>query len=174
MCALLHCSLASGQNAPRADEPRAKPTPQAVKLTKVPEFEIGSMKTSSGIATWYQVGPNSLPMRRAPGELIAAHDSLPLGSYVRVTSKKTGLSVIVRITDRGVRKRGVIDLCKEAAEKIGLVGYGIVKVQMDVLKPKTAIAVATPAGSPNPASNATTVAPAVIPKDAILPPVPSP
>jgi len=82
----------------------------------------------------------SLPARRAnPGELTAAHDTLPLGSYVRVTDEKSGLSVIVRITDRGVPNHSAIDLSKEAAEQIKLVGHGRAKVLIELLKPKKSI-----------------------------------
>jgi rare lipoprotein A len=106
-----------------------------------PKFEEQPEKTSEGIATWYDVPEGSLPERRAaPGEMTAAHDTLPIGTYVRVTDQKNGRSVIVQITDRGVHDKGAIDLCKEAAKEIHLVGRGRTHVQLDVLKPKESIA----------------------------------
>ena len=85
---------------------------------------------------WYDVPNGSSPARRAPGELTAAYDRLPLGTYVRVTSKATGSAVVVRITDGGVGKLRGIDLCKEASEQIGLVGKGEAKVLIEELRPR--------------------------------------
>ena len=58
-----------------------------------------------------------------PAALTAAHRSLPFGSHVRVTNRKTGRSVVVRISDRGPFVRGrVIDLSPAAARAIGVAG----------------------------------------------------
>ncbi len=86
-----------------------------------------------GYAVWYVVPVDSLANRRAAkGEFTAAHNHLPLGSMVRVTHLKNGSSVIVRITDRGITKRGVsIDLCKPAAEKLGIISEGMARVRIE-------------------------------------------
>lgn len=97
-------------------------------------FEDKPVSTEKGSATWYDVPQKSLAKRRAPGEFTAAHDRLPIGSYVRVTDEANGRSVVVRITDRGLGKKRGIDLCKEAAEAIGLVSEGVAKVRIDLLK----------------------------------------
>ena len=96
----------------------------AIKPTKI-----------EGIAVWYNVPPKSLAKRRAgKDELTAAHNRLPLGTNVRVTHLGNGKSVVVRITDRGIHKRGVlIDLCKEAAEKLDMVREGSAKVRLEIL-----------------------------------------
>lgn len=88
-----------------------------------------------GYAVWYVVPVDSLANRRAgKGEFSAAHNHLPLGSLVRVTHLGNGKSVIVRITDRGITKRGAsIDLCKEAAEKLEMISEGMVRVRMEEL-----------------------------------------
>jgi rare lipoprotein A len=53
---------------------------------------------------------------------------------VRVTHLANGKSVIVPITDRGITKRGAsIDLCKEAAEKLGMISEGMARVRMEAL-----------------------------------------
>lgn len=58
-----------------------------------------------------------------PAALTAAHRSLPFGTHVRVTNKKNGRSVVVRISDRGPFVRGrVIDLSPAAARAIGFAG----------------------------------------------------
>jgi rare lipoprotein A (peptidoglycan hydrolase) len=86
-------------------------------------------------ATWYAVPPDSLAARRAaPDEYTAAHNRLPIGTQVRVTNPSSGRSVIVRITDRGIpRHASQLDLCKQAAEELGIVRAGLVKVRMEVL-----------------------------------------
>jgi rare lipoprotein A len=100
--------------------------------TKPPE---PSKPKIEGVATWYKVPQKSLAKRRAiKDELTAANDRLPMGTKVRVTHLTNGKNVVVRITDRGVYKRGiVIDLCKEAAEKLDMVREGSARVRLDIL-----------------------------------------
>ena len=99
--------------------------------------EAGPAKTEvrEVLASWYDVPESSLAKRRAHGdELTAANNRLPLGTLVRVTHIGNGKSVVVRITDRGELKKKIkIDLCKEAAEKLDMVGEGIAHVRMQVL-----------------------------------------
>lgn len=58
-----------------------------------------------------------------PSNLTAAHRTLPFGTRVRVTHKKTGKSVIVRINDRGPFIKGrVIDVTPKAAAALGFSG----------------------------------------------------
>lgn len=98
-----------------------------------------------GYAVWYVVPIDSLAHRRAEkDEFTAAHNHLPLGSMVRVTHLENGKSVIVRITDRGITKRGAsIDLCKPAAEKLGMISEGMVRVRIEEL-PDDAATTAAP------------------------------
>jgi rare lipoprotein A len=102
---------------------------------KQPKAETSKTAPSEGYAVWYSVPPKSLAKRRAPtDELTAAHNSLPLGTRVRVTHLKNGKNVIVRITDRGISsRRAVIDLCKEAAAKLDMLHEGSVRVRLEVL-----------------------------------------
>lgn len=93
-----------------------------------------------GVATWYDPSEKSLPARRAPGELTAASDRLLMGSTVRVVNLSNGKSVLVRITDRGVHRPRAIDLCKEAAVEIGLVGKGEAKVRVERFDPDLEVA----------------------------------
>ena len=58
-----------------------------------------------------------------PSAMTAAHKTLPFGSQVRVTNRKTGRSVTVKINDRGPFVRGrVIDLSPAAARALGFAG----------------------------------------------------
>jgi rare lipoprotein A len=113
-----------------------KPKPSTEAQPASPEKK--DRKTSysrEGYAVWYVVPANSLAKRRAgKGELTAAHTHLPLQTMVRVTHLANGKSVIVRITDRCITKTGAsIDLCKEAAEKLGMVSEGMARVRMEEL-----------------------------------------
>ena len=82
-----------------------------------------------GLASWY--GPGFHGRRTASGErfntgaLTAAHRYWPFGTRVRVTNKRNGRSVVVRINDRGPYCGGrVIDLSHASAQAIGLAGVG--------------------------------------------------
>jgi len=67
--------------------------------------------------------------RYSPDKLTAAHDSLPLGTLVRVVNPATSQEVHVTITDRCARKAfNFIDLSRAAAKKIGLWGKGKIRV----------------------------------------------
>lgn len=93
-------------------------------------------------ACWYKVPVHSLAHRRAgPNEFTAAHNHLPLGTLVRLTNTQNNCSVVVRITDRGItNRRAKIDICKEAAEELGIVRKGIVRVRMEILPDPPAMA----------------------------------
>jgi rare lipoprotein A len=99
--------------------------------TKAPEPKKPKIE---GVAVWYKVPPKSLAKRRAKDELTAAHNSLPLGTKVRVTHLGNGKNVVVRITDRGISdRRDMIDLCKEAAEQLDMLREGSARVRLEVL-----------------------------------------
>ena len=83
----------------------------------------------SGIASVYGNGDGHAGGKTASGErmnpsaMIAAHRSLPFGSRVRVTNRKNGKSVVVRIIDRGPFVRGrIIDVSPAAARALGFSG----------------------------------------------------
>lgn len=91
-----------------------------------------------GWASWY--GPGFHGLRSASGEvfnqdaLTAAHRSLPFGTLIRVTNLDNGLSVVVRINDRGPFSGGrILDLSAAAARVVGLIQAGVAPVQVEVL-----------------------------------------
>ncbi len=92
---------------------------------------------AEGVASWY--GPGYEGKRTAsgerfdPGQLTAAHGSWAFGVKLKVTLLSTGKSVEVRINDRLPRLDRVIDLSKEAAKRIGLIGPGIGRVRLEVI-----------------------------------------
>jgi rare lipoprotein A len=71
--------------------------------------------------------------------LTAAHRTIPFGTRVRVTNLETGMSVVVRINDRGPFKDDrVIDLSLEAAKKVGLIPRGTGPVELEIVEPMEA------------------------------------
>ncbi|SEH41207.1 septal ring lytic transglycosylase RlpA family protein [Magnetospirillum fulvum] len=95
----------------------------------------------NGIASWY--GKGHVGRRTANGEIhdsrmaTAAHLRLPFGSRVKVINRKTGVSVVVRINDRGPFVKGrIIDLSERAARDLGLLADGIAPVSISLIKPQ--------------------------------------
>lgn len=95
----------------------------------------GAKAAQSGKASWY--GPGFHGKRTASGEVFntnsmtAAHKTLPFGTRVKVTSRKTGKSVVVRINDRGPFVRGrIIDLSKASAKALGMAGLSDVMLSV--------------------------------------------
>ena len=79
-----------------------------------------------GGASWYALNSKTASGERMnPNAMTAAHRNLRFGTKVRVTNRKNGRSVIVRINDRGPFIKGrVIDLSKAAARKLGYLNRG--------------------------------------------------
>lgn len=95
-----------------------------------------------GLASWY--GRRFHGRRTASGEaydmyqMTAAHPTLPIPSYARVTALDTGRSVIVRINDRGPFHRNrVIDLSYVAAHRLGYIAAGSARVRVEAIDPAT-------------------------------------
>jgi len=87
----------------------------------------------SGVASIYAYsGERTASGERAnPHGLTAAHRSLPFGTMVKVTSNRTGRSVVVRINDRGPFVRGrVIDVTPAAAHQLGFSGLTPVTLEV--------------------------------------------
>ncbi|MDJ0366755.1 septal ring lytic transglycosylase RlpA family protein [Hymenobacter sp. H14-R3] len=69
-----------------------------------------------------------------PGQLTAAHNTLPFGTKVKVTNTRNGHSVNVVVNDRGPHVKGrIVDVSKRAARKLDLLDAGVVPVQLKVL-----------------------------------------
>lgn len=117
--------------APASPPPRpTAPVPQ--------ESKPADAFVQVGLASWY--GSFHAGQRTASGEpfdpdaMTAAHRTLPLGTVVRVTNIANGRVVTVRINDRGPRDRSrIIDLSRSAAQALGFVADGIMKVKIERL-----------------------------------------
>jgi rare lipoprotein A len=88
-----------------------------------------------GHASWYALTSKTASGERMnPAKLTAAHRSLPFGTKVKVTNKRNGKSVIVRINDRGPFIKGrVIDVSKAAAQNIGMVRSGTAQICYQII-----------------------------------------
>lgn len=140
-------------------EPLHKPAtkPYVVLGTQyVPNNAVKPYK-ARGIASWY--GKKFHGQKTSIGEpydmfaMTAAHPTLALPSYVRVTNLQNEKSVVVRVTDRGpFHADRVIDLSYTAAYKLGLINGGSGQVEVEAIIPgepaATAYAQVAPPNSP--------------------------
>ncbi len=105
-----------------------------------PQQSIDEPYDQTGMGSWY--GRKFHGQRTSSGEIYdmfamtAAHPTLPIPSYVRVTHTRNGRSVIVRVNDRGpfLHSR-VIDLSYAAAYRLGYVNDGSAQVRVEKLTP---------------------------------------
>ena len=123
-----------------------------------------------GVASWY--GPGFHKVRTSTGEpydmygMSAAHKTLPIPCYVRVTNLQNGRSVVVRVNDRGpfVGNR-IIDLSYTAAAKLDMLRNGTAMVEVRTVGPSAppgTVPELPPAG-PSRAAGAPAGAPAIAP-----------
>jgi len=198
---LAACAHAPRRAAPEAPAPAAQPPNAAGETELVPRaeprstagnppfYEVGGHRyivlasaagyRERGVASWY--GADFHGLRTATGErydmfaMTAAHKTLPIPCYARVTNLSNGRSIVVRINDRGpfVGNR-IIDLSYTAANRLEMIRNGTAFVEVETLMPAgagstAALPVTTPA-----ASAASAGVSNVPPVTAPLPPAPAP
>ncbi len=124
-----------GNSAPESLQEAAGYTRESMPPITARKFQVGK-------ASWY--GRLFQHKQTASGEpydmyqLTAAHRTLPLGSWVKVTDLKNDRSVIVRINDRGpVPKNRIIDLSYNAAKTLDMTKSGIHPVRLDLIETPT-------------------------------------
>lgn len=134
VCALALLVVACTPKAPpKTTVPSAKP------VKRPPSSSTGVRDgVQEGLASWYggkhHGGPTASGERFDKYAMTAAHRKLPMNTRVRVTSKRNGRSVVVRINDRGPYGRAVIDLSEAAAQKLDMIDAGVVPVRIEVVK----------------------------------------
>ncbi len=142
---LVFSAMALGKNSDKNENETSSPNGAAqiaVISQKVEGLSASSYET--GRAAWYDVVKlynrgklsGSLKDRiKKYGTMVAAHKTLPLGTKVLVKCLDTQKSVLVTIVDRGPFSKGfVIDLSKEAGDKLGLRTKGTTRVRLSILK----------------------------------------
>jgi len=139
-CMVASLGAAQGPNSSEAtpapgksvqDKSRVRP-----RTSKQKPYQVGT-------ASWY--GQNFEGKPTASGEpydmydMTAAHLTLPMGSYVRVTNLRNGKAVVVRVNDRGPIVPGrIIDLSYGAAQALQFRQKGLQRVRLDLVNPPQA------------------------------------
>jgi len=144
----LACMVASLGAAQGPNISEATPAPNSsVQRKSEVRNQVNKLKPYQiGTASWY--GENFQGKGTASGErydmydMTAAHLSLPMGSYVRVTNLHNGRSVVVRINDRGPIVPGrIIDVSYGAAQALRFRAKGLQRVRLDVVsRPQSSVA----------------------------------
>jgi rare lipoprotein A len=148
-CLLLSLVALAGCHSNRPSQPpyasaSAPPPPPTRRPAAIPDEPVGPpVSTEIGIASWY--GPPYHNRQAADGSvfdqnaLTAAHRTLPLGTFVRVTNLASGQQVVVKITDRGPFVAGrSLDLSLGAARAIGIERLGVARVRIEAFANPTA------------------------------------
>src|SRR5436190_3372963 len=118
---------------------KRRPTATAVPRPPRTPVAVQPGQTEEGVASWY--GHPYHGRQAANGEIYdmekmtAAHRTLPFDTWVRVYDLATNRTTEVRITDRGpfVGDR-IIDLSHAAAQELGIIGPGIARVRIEVIR----------------------------------------
>lgn len=129
--------------------PDAVPTPHYGPVKAAPYSVLGKKYypiqsahnyQETGMASWY--GTKFHGLKTANGEeydlygMTAAHKTLPLPSYVRVTNLDNGRTVVLRVNDRGpFYDNRIIDLSFAAAKKLGYAEKGVARVRVEGIDP---------------------------------------
>ncbi len=130
---------AQGPNNSEASSAPSRPARNQPEIRKQsaknPPYQVGT-------ASWY--GEDFEGKTTASGEdyemydMTAAHPTLPLGTYVRVTNLHNGKAVVVKVNDRGPIVEGrIIDLSYGAAQALQFEHRGLQKVRLDLVKAGT-------------------------------------
>jgi len=127
---------AQGPNNSEATPARARPVESKPEMrkqaSKKAPYQIG---TASWYGSYFDGKPTASGEAYDMHELTAAHPTLPLGSYVRVTNLHNGRAVVVRVNDRGpIVQSRIIDLSYGAAQVLQFQEKGLQRVRLDVVK----------------------------------------
>lgn len=111
------------------------PTPTAPDAATSSQSRFSQQGKASFYARMHHGQRTASGERHDQHAMVAAHRSLPFGTRVRVTNLQNQKQVTVRINDRGPFVRGrIIDLSRAAAERVGMIDDGIVRVRIDTLE----------------------------------------
>jgi rare lipoprotein A len=140
MIALLIVGLGAAQG-PNNSEASSLPTSPVNKLGirrqtgKNQPYQIG---TASWYGEYFEGKPTASGEDYDMYDMTAAHPTLPLGSYVRVTNLRNGRAVVVKVNDRGPVVPGrIIDLSYAAAQVLRFEQRGLQRVRLDLVRPRT-------------------------------------
>jgi rare lipoprotein A len=114
-----------------ANPKRVKPKNRKQTDKKQP-YQIG---TASWYGEYFEGKPTASGEEYDMYDMTAAHPTLPLGSYVRVTNLRNGRAVVVKVNDRGPIVEGrIIDLSYGAARVLQFQDHGLQRVRLDLVQ----------------------------------------
>ena len=129
----------------KLETPRSVQKLEAVKSKTPRPYQVGK---ASWYGDYFQGRPTASGEPYNMYDFTAAHMTLPLGTYVRVTNLSNGRWVIVKVNDRGPVVPGrIIDVSYNTARLLHFKAKGLQKVRLDVVHPET-LAMARAAGIP--------------------------
>jgi rare lipoprotein A len=145
-------SFGAAHQGPNNSEAKPAPT-SSVPTNPAVKLQTGKPKPYQiGTASWY--GEEFEGKQTASGEpyemydMTAAHPTLPIGSFVRVTNLHNGRAVVVRVNDRGPIVPGrIIDLSYNAAQALRFADRGLQRVRLDLVSSASAARQPKPAYS---------------------------
>ena len=104
------------------------------QVTKTAPYQVG---TASWYGEYFEGKPTASGEDYDMFDMTAAHPTLPLGTYVRVTNLHNGRAVVVKVNDRGPIIPGrIIDLSYGAARVLKFEHRGLQRVRLDLVKPR--------------------------------------
>ena len=185
---------ATKEAARKSDQKKAEQTTTSQRTTALPSrrgtykvgdpYEIAGIwyypkenpdYRKTGIASWY--GKPFHGRATANGEvydmnaITAAHKTLPLPTYVRVTNLENGRALTVRVNDRGPFVHGrIIDLSRRGAQLLGFEKNGVARVRVEAVPSPDEVEIAAKPVTPDSARFAVKAAPVVAVQTAQLPP----
>ena len=123
---------------PNISEATAAPVSSVQQKPEVRKQVVKTKPYQIGTASWYgeyfQGKPTASGEPYEMYDMTAAHLTLPMGSFVRVTNLRNGKVVIVRVNDRGPIVPGrIIDLSFGAAQALQIRGRGLQRVRLDLV-----------------------------------------
>src|SRR5438093_9140029 len=134
---LLVVSLRAAQG-PTSSESRSN-VPQKSRVTVKKQAKPYQVGTASWYGDYFQGKPTASGEPYDMFDLTAAHPTLPLGTYVRVTNLRNGRSVVVKVNDRGPIVPGrIIDVSYSTARVLQFKAQGLQRVRLDLVQPKMA------------------------------------
>jgi rare lipoprotein A len=138
---------------PRSEAPSARGNPESYVVLGKRYFVLPSNQgyTERGIASWY--GTKFHGRNTSNGErynmyaMTAAHKTLRLPAYARVTNLRNGKQVVVRVNDRGpFHDNRIIDMSYAAAQKLEMIGEGTALVEVEIVGSDSTVAEDTDRG----------------------------
>jgi rare lipoprotein A len=129
---LLVASLGAAQRPTSSESVNTRNSVSPGKVARSKPYQIG---TASWYGDYFQGRPTASGEPYNMYDLTAAHPTLPLGSFVRVTNLRNGRAVVVRINDRGPVVPGrIIDLSYNTARVLQFKSQGLQRVRLDVVR----------------------------------------